>query len=660
MPSHNNRKKKKRAVVTPAAAATATTAADGDQGDPLLPLDAATSSSTSSSPPLDCKQSAYEKMSLHLITSLSPSLHLSPGCLAAKVNALPVSRCLFGIYSSEADSVGRRAIARVELSPGTLIIREQASPAVLHRAFQHKLCASCYDTLYDGSDGAVGSQQPQQVKVRGCRACECVMYCSVECMMRHSDVHRDECKVLRELDRLSDESRVNVDLLRAALAYCVMRRGAGSDEAEEEQEQEGEATETKEQRTTAAADGLRADDFRPDWQDVDELVDNLDAVAAVDLQRMQAAASLLLSLLPPRLHLPAASLVSFMSRVNNNSHAMSAASASVSSSSPHVGFGLFPLCSILNHSCYPNCLYTSHGQQLVMRVIRPVRAGEELTVNYIGLYASLLQRRRELRESKKFTCECRRCALRPATEEERDKFAFDQFVGGVRCRQESERGKRCGGIYRLMQPIVPSERRQQQRLQEQREQQQEPPITDVLLCSDCGDGLLYAELERVESEHHDKVETALSLYSAQASSASSLHAYMTSLTAALLSVFHPHHHLVFNLSLPLINLLSALQSHRERRDCIRQARTLSSRVYPPHYLPSINYMQAEVAALHSIVTAGAGKMPKKLQHKYREEQCELMRMTVDGLRVCLGDGADELKREEKKLAEHQQLTQRGG
>lgn len=82
---------------------------------------------------------------------------------------------------------------------------------------------------------------------------------------------------------------------------------------------------------------------------------------------------------------------------------------------PAVALGLFPLTSMLNHSCVPNCAHSFDirpGQRpkLVMRTIRACEAGEQLTYNYCRLYASTHTRRAQLEHCYSFVCDCPRCS----------------------------------------------------------------------------------------------------------------------------------------------------------------------------------------------------------------------------------------------------------
>ena len=57
-----------------------------------------------------------------------------------------------------------------------------------------------------------------------------------------------------------------------------------------------------------------------------------------------------------------------------------------------IGVGIFPLCSMLNHSDTPSCTYSFVGRELQLRCVRPVKPGEELTVTYTELMQPALER----------------------------------------------------------------------------------------------------------------------------------------------------------------------------------------------------------------------------------------------------------------------------
>ena len=78
------------------------------------------------------------------------------------------------------------------------------------------------------------------------------------------------------------------------------------------------------------------------------------------------------------------------------------------------GLGLFETACRFSHSCKPNCYWFSSedGSKRIVRAISSIQKGQELTISYIGEDEQLLptySRRKILRESKYFNCECERC-----------------------------------------------------------------------------------------------------------------------------------------------------------------------------------------------------------------------------------------------------------
>ncbi len=74
-------------------------------------------------------------------------------------------------------------------------------------------------------------------------------------------------------------------------------------------------------------------------------------------------------------------------------------------------FSLYPTLTRMSHSCFPNCNVAFEGLQCTCRVLQPVRAGEELTVEYSRAHRMqpTWMRRKLYAERKDFTCHCPRC-----------------------------------------------------------------------------------------------------------------------------------------------------------------------------------------------------------------------------------------------------------
>jgi len=78
------------------------------------------------------------------------------------------------------------------------------------------------------------------------------------------------------------------------------------------------------------------------------------------------------------------------------------------------GAGVFAIACRINHACYPNARWLWRedvGRELVL-ALRPIRAGEEITVCYAGELnlCSTAERRAHLRENLRFECACTLCS----------------------------------------------------------------------------------------------------------------------------------------------------------------------------------------------------------------------------------------------------------
>ncbi|KAM6165750.1 histone-lysine N-methyltransferase SMYD3 isoform 2-T2 [Erethizon dorsatum] len=74
-----------------------------------------------------------------------------------------------------------------------------------------------------------------------------------------------------------------------------------------------------------------------------------------------------------------------------------------------VGVGLYPSMSLLNHSCDPNCSIVFNGPHLLLRAVRDIEVGEELTICYLDMLMTSEERRKQLRDQYCFECDCFRC-----------------------------------------------------------------------------------------------------------------------------------------------------------------------------------------------------------------------------------------------------------
>lgn len=81
------------------------------------------------------------------------------------------------------------------------------------------------------------------------------------------------------------------------------------------------------------------------------------------------------------------------------------------SSTKEVAAALYPVLSLINHSCDPSVVRHSYGNVCVSRAILSIKAGEELRDNYGALYPvmDLATRQSHLQSQYYFTCRCEAC-----------------------------------------------------------------------------------------------------------------------------------------------------------------------------------------------------------------------------------------------------------
>ncbi|RDX42811.1 SET domain-containing protein [Lentinus brumalis] len=87
-----------------------------------------------------------------------------------------------------------------------------------------------------------------------------------------------------------------------------------------------------------------------------------------------------------------------------------------------------------NHSCSPNAAQSFDGATLTqsLRAYRAIRAGEEITVAYVGMSMPAEARQEELLRRYFFTCVCKSCRLTGAARDKSDSFrAFVQANSGA-------------------------------------------------------------------------------------------------------------------------------------------------------------------------------------------------------------------------------------
>lgn len=130
-----------------------------------------------------------------------------------------------------------------------------------------------------------------------------------------------------------------------------------------------------------------------------------------------------------------------------------AALLQTNTSTAHLGKAIYAIGALCNHACDPNCYVSFEGNpqgscaKLVLRAIRPIMEGEELTVSYGGItcfsFHSMRHRLQTLRDRYGFFCGCQSCRNQvdePVMTAEKEKYvqASDYYQKGRRLVREGD------------------------------------------------------------------------------------------------------------------------------------------------------------------------------------------------------------------------------
>ncbi|KAK4572937.1 hypothetical protein RGQ29_031065 [Quercus rubra] len=101
-----------------------------------------------------------------------------------------------------------------------------------------------------------------------------------------------------------------------------------------------------------------------------------------------------------------------------------------------LGTGLYPVISIINHSCLPNSVLVFEGRLAVIRAVQHIPQGAEVLISYIDTTGSTMTRQKALKEQYLFTCACPRCIKLGQSDDIQESAVLE----GYRCKDEGCNG----------------------------------------------------------------------------------------------------------------------------------------------------------------------------------------------------------------------------
>ena len=507
-------------------------------------------------------------------------------------------------YSS---ALGRHAIASPALAekpPGTLLLRELSQIWIPTGLGRDLVCHSCANEFTPTK-----SSRARWVFCQGCG--EQMRYCSTKCREEHAPLHQPICAIVSDAATLAEQHQCPLDLVHAFLALVAKRaHGLLSGAVPKERE-------------TLCSSPLA---FEAGSEAFSQMLGHAGALDFASRRSLRALAISICNRLPEEIRPPLDLFYTWASQINFNSHGLNRSSQINES----FGFGLFPLGSIFNHSCLPNCTYTNEGAQLVFRLLRTVREGEELCVNYTELYESRDERRAMLRVSKSFECRCQRCTHTRVGDEETRLIAAEPLVSAILCDQT----KGCSGLLHQCDVLT-------DRLGDRSAEWQ---------CSVCHSRCTYGHLlDSYLTPLRDRLQNAMLEYSQGlvGGAAASLRGTFESLLRSALASLHPSHALVFHCYLPLINCCSSLKDYTAKERYARALVEIATGVLPD-YPPLANYLEAFAQSLNERVTTTPA-MSRGERQAYAQEAIVALQRALNICEVCYGGGHPKTLQTQDKL-----------
>ena len=332
--------------------------------------------------------------------------------------------------------LGRYITAKRDMLPGEIVLAEKPYASIMLADSRLDHCSHCYKFTL--------APVP-------CPWCHHCLYCSTECRsLAYKLYHRVECPLGQIMEKSGVDKfailavrTIIVTPLDIVLKYC---KSISMDEV-----------------SHLHSDIQNGEVYRADsYEAICGLVTHAENRTAHDLFRRAAIAIFLLRCLcfagyfeteTPTVDVLSGAgglLLSHLQSFPCNAHEIAEFDLdpeAVATSVPHeLGAGIYATLSLFNHSCDPAVTRNFYGDRCVVRTIRTVRAGDELSDNYGAVFAmqARSERRAKLLPQYFFECRCTACledwplfsALRKAGPKWRCSNCFSAtLAGGTKCVQ---------------------------------------------------------------------------------------------------------------------------------------------------------------------------------------------------------------------------------
>ncbi|KAL8485506.1 hypothetical protein ACS0TY_027698 [Phlomoides rotata] len=267
-----------------------------------------------------------------------------------------------GLITSSLPEKGRCLFTTREFSPGEVIISENPYVCVPNKNKEspQSKCEWCFSST----------------SLKKCSACHVVWYCSSKCQRSDWKLHSVECNILSKVDKGRLKSLT--PSIRLMVKLCMRRK-----------------LENEKIFPTFATEN---------YKHVEALVSHMSDVDEEQLLLYAQMANLVNLILQwPDSQINMKEIAEFFSKLACNAHTI------CDGELRPLGTGLYPVISIINHSCLPNSVLVFEGRQAVVRAMQNIQKGTEVLISYVDIAGSTLTRQKALKEQYYFSCACSRC-----------------------------------------------------------------------------------------------------------------------------------------------------------------------------------------------------------------------------------------------------------
>ncbi|TKV91821.1 hypothetical protein SEVIR_9G123000v4 [Setaria viridis] len=281
-----------------------------------------------------------------------------------------------GLAVASIPGKGRGLVASRTFFPGEVIISQEPYTSTPNKILVRSSCDHCFASS----------------NLRKCSACRVTWYCSSDCQKEEWKLHQLECRVMAALTE--DRKKMLTPTIRLMVRLVLKRK----------------------LQNEKAIPSSNIDNYY--------LVEALEShISKVDENQLVLYAQManLVSLILPSLELDLKEIAHTFSKFACNAHTI------CDPELRPLGTGLYPVISIINHSCVPNAVLIFDGRTAYVRALQPIGKDEEVSISYIETAAVTKKRQNDLKQYF-FTCTCPRC-LKDSEE--------DAVLESYRCKNQA-------------------------------------------------------------------------------------------------------------------------------------------------------------------------------------------------------------------------------